>query len=84
MAELTIPQRQLLDELHPTRPPEPSGEQTSEQALNFAVSSFDYICQFEGIGRPSSPWHATTRRLVEDRRGGAKPSRVLFSRTPDQ
>jgi hypothetical protein len=52
MAELTISQRHLLDEICPNRPPKPSGQQTPEQALNFAVSSFDYICQFEGIGKP--------------------------------
>jgi hypothetical protein len=31
----------------------PSGEQTPTQARNFAVDSFRYACDFDGIGAPS-------------------------------
>jgi hypothetical protein len=31
----------------------PSGEQTPDQARNFAVASFRNVCDFDGIGVPS-------------------------------
>jgi hypothetical protein len=46
---------------------EPSGEQTPEQARNFAVWMFGWVCSFDGIGVPSDEAIEAEIRL---RRGG--------------
>ena len=55
MADRLTPEQQAAFDYGPPieRRLRPSGEQTAEQARNFAVYSFRYACDFDGIGVPS-------------------------------
>ena len=62
-AAMTTEQIKLWRELHFDEPPQPSGDQTPEQAANLRIVSFCHTCQFEGLPVPSedevrafAPW----------------------------
>ena len=49
---MTSEQIRLLQEAFPNGT-KPSGDQTPEQATNYAVMGFQFVCRFEGIPVPS-------------------------------
>jgi len=50
---LTPEQLALWDEVGMDRPILPTAHQTREQAVNFAVADFRYVCGFDGVDVPS-------------------------------
>ncbi len=49
----TVAQEEVWELCAAGEPPEPSGDQTLEQAIHFRVSGFQRACDFEGVEPPS-------------------------------
>jgi hypothetical protein len=67
---LSRDQAQLWKELGMNSAPAPSGDQTPEQAINYAVDSFRWACSLEGLPMPDeaavreyAPWGTERKRF---------------------